>query len=183
MTVEAMLLVLTTLIALVAVVVAAIAVRSVRDLKRTLEAAPPQPAVEMAAPAALETSSARGFEVAHARTESVEMRPLELAPRVVEGRVIVPPTQAQVVRTALGRPGVRLSILAHGLARALRAENRDRIVALMRREYRHRRRERLRAGRRAVRVTRPTSAPSTDRLHAEFVEPRPLRITDRMIRS
>ena len=106
-----------------------------------------------------------------------------LEPRVVQGRVIVPPTQAQVVRTALGRPGVRLSVFVHGLARALRAENRDRIVALMRREYRHRRSERLRAGRQAVRMARPTSAPSTERLHQRLLEPRPLSLTDRTIGS
>jgi hypothetical protein len=116
-------------------------------------------------------------------TESIAQEPLELAPRVVEGRVIVPPTQAQVVRTALGRPGVRLSVFAHGLARALRAENRDRIVSLMRREYRHRRHERLRAGRLAIRTARPASAPSTERLHAEFAEPRPLSLSERMIGS
>jgi hypothetical protein len=100
---------------------------------------------------------------------------------VVQGRVIVPPTQAQVVRTALGRPGVRLSVLIHGLAHALRAENRDRIVALMRREYRHRRRERLRAGREAVRAAKPSHAPTTERLHAELLEPRPATLTERMI--
>ena len=80
----------------------------------------------------------------------------ELEPRIVEGRLVVPPSQQQVVNTALGRPGVRLSILAHGLAHALRAESRDRITAMMRREYRRRRRERLQAGRRAVRAGRPT---------------------------
>ncbi len=114
---------------------------------------------------------------------NAEMFVPELAPQVVQGRVVVPPTQAQVVRTALGRPGVRLSVFAHGLARALRAENRDRIVALMRREYRHRRSERLRAGRQAVRMARPTPAPSTDRLHENLLEPKPLSLTDRMISS
>jgi hypothetical protein len=93
----------------------------------------------------------------------------------------VPPTQAQVVRTALGRPGVRLSVLIHGLAHALRTENRDRLVALMRREYRHRRRERLRAGREAVRLAKPSHAPTTDRLHAELLESRPPGIAERMV--
>ena len=129
------------------------------------------------------TATVRGFEADFVGTSTIDDRPMELTPRVVEGRVIVPPTQGQVVRTALGRPGVRLSIFAHGLARALRAENRDRIVSLMRREYRHRRRERLRAGRLAMRTTHPTAAPSTERLHAEFAEPRPLSLTERMIGS
>lgn len=187
MTVEAWLLAATTLIALVAVIVAALAVRSVRELKRSVESG-----VEERAP--LHSSgtgrtnaaiSAVGDDT-HAVIfvpESAAVRAAELEPRVVEGRVIVPPTQAQVVRTALGRPGVRLSVLLHGLAHALRAENRDRVVALMRREYRHRRRERLRAGRQAIRTARPTTAPTTDRLHAHLREPKPLSLTDRMIHS
>lgn len=80
-----------------------------------------------------------------------------LVPRVVQGRVIVPPTEQQVVAAAMGRSGVRLSILAHGVAHALREESRDRISAMMRREYRRRRRERLQAGRRAIRGAQPTS--------------------------
>ena len=86
-----------------------------------------------------------------------------MAPRHVEGRVIVPPTGQQVVGAALSRPHVRLAILLHGLTYALRPESRDRITALMRREYRRRRRERLAAGRRAVRAARP----STDAWMAE----------------
>jgi hypothetical protein len=76
----------------------------------------------------------------------------------VNGRVVVPPTGQQVVGAALSRPQVRLAILLHGLTYALRPESRDRITALMRREYRRRRSERLAAGRRAVRATHPTSA-------------------------
>jgi hypothetical protein len=176
MTVEALLLAATTLIALVAVVVAVVAVRSVRELNRSLESVQERTSLHSA------QTGVTNAEI-FVPVPEVSALPVELAPRVVRGRVIVPPTQAQVVRTALGRPGVRLSVLAHGLARALRAENRDRIIALMRREYRHRRRERLRAGRQAVRLARPTSAPSTERLQAEFLEPRPLSLTDRMIGS
>ncbi len=175
MTVEAMLLALTTLIAVVAVIVAVVAVRAVGRLSAQVAAVRAK---------AEPTEAPLAAVVAEPALEPIVVTmPVELAPRAVQGRVIVPPTQAQVVRTALGRPGVRLSILAHGLARALRAENRDRIVALMRREYRHRRRERLRAGRQAVRMARPTSAPSTDRLHEHLLEPKPLSLTDRMIRS
>ena len=76
----------------------------------------------------------------------------------VNGRVVVPPTGQQVVGAALSRPHVRLAILLHGLTYALRPESRDRITALMRREYRRRRSERLAAGRRAVRTARPASA-------------------------
>lgn len=171
MTVEAWILAATTLIAVIAVVVATLAVRSVRDLKRSVDAAESdRKTLHQSEP--LQTNAAI-FVPAE--------RPAELAPRVVQGRVVVPPTQAQVVRTALGRPSVRLSVLIHGLAHALRAENRDRIVALMRREYRHRRRERLRAGREAVRAAKPSHAPTTDRLHAELLEPRPATLTERMI--
>ena len=173
MTVEALLLVVTTLIALVAVFAAVVAVRAVRELKNSLETVREERKT-------LHSSSTEGT---NAEILVADARPVELAPRVVHGRVIVPPTQSQVVRTALGRPGVRLSIVAHGLARALRAENRDRIVALMRREYRHRRRARLRTGRQAIRMARPTSAPSTDRLHEHLLETKPRSLTDRMIRS
>ena len=174
MTVEALLLAATTLIALVAVVVAVVAVRAVRELKYSLDSVPEGRTTLHSSPPG--GTNAEIFVPAAREVEPAA----ELAPRVVQGRVVVPPSQAQVVRTALGRPGARLNIFVHGLARALRAENRDRIVALMRREYRHRRTERLRAGRRAVRMSRPTSAPSTERLHAEFAEPKQLRLTDRM---
>ena len=179
MTVEALLFAATTLIAVVAVVavvVAVVAVRTVRKLKTSFET------VE-AERKTLHSSPTEGTNAEIFVPEVQRVLPEGLAPRVVQGRVVVPPSQAQVVRTALGRPGVRLNVFVHGLARALRAENRDRIVALMRREYRHRRRERLRAGRQAIRMSRPTSAPSTERLHAEFAEPKPLSLTDQMVRS
>ena len=187
MTVEALLLVVTTLIALVAVVSAVVAVRAVRELK-ALHVSPAEGRSSLHSSETGQTNAE--ISISDAGTNAEIFVPggqattqAGLQPQVLQGRVIVPPTQSQVVRTALGRPGVRLSILAHGLARALRAENRDRIVALMRREYRHRRSERLRAGRQAVRMARPTSAPSTDRLHDHLREPRPLSLTDRMIRS
>jgi hypothetical protein len=187
MTVETLLLAATTLIALVAAIVAVVAVRAVRELKSSLEPAPEQRTTLHSAQTGGTNAEITAFvddTNAEIFVSAVERGlPGELSPRVVHGRVIVPPTQAQVVRTALGRPGVRLSILAHGLARALRPENRDRIVSLMRREYRHRRRERLRAGRQAVRMARPTSAPSTDRFHERLLEPKPRSLTERMIGS
>lgn len=153
MTIEAILLAVTTSVAAVAVVVAVIALRAVRRLSGRVAEANPAP---VDAPAA----------VVHEPALPAPRRPIadtsELAPRLVQGRVVVPPTQAQVVRAALGRPGVRLSIVMHGLAHALRPENRDRIVALMRREYRHRRSQRLSIGRQAVRAARPTSALTSD---------------------
>jgi hypothetical protein len=180
MTVETLLLAVTTLIALVAVIVAVVAVRAVGRLSAQVAA---RSVVEVTTQPASKPPEAAVSRVSLRAPTSTSQDVPELVPRVVQGRVVVPPTQAQVVRTALGRPGVRLSVFAHGLARALRAENRDRIVALMRREYRHRRRERLRAGRQAIRMARPTSAPSTDRLHQHLLEPKPLSLTDRMISS
>jgi hypothetical protein len=174
MTVEALLLAATSAIAVVAVFVAAVAIRAVRRLSTQIEAlSDTADDLDTQPPTAARSADAAGVVVEVSR-------PAELEPRVIEGRVVVPPTQAQVVRTALGRPGVRLSVLIHGLAHALRAENRDRIAALMRREYRHRRRERLRAGREAVRIAKPSHAPTTERLHAELLEARPRGVAERM---
>lgn len=81
--------------------------------------------------------------------------------RVVDGRVVIVPTEQQVVATALNRPATRLTVVVHGLAHALRPESRDRIAALMRRELTRRRRERSRAARRAAHAHVPTTPPGT----------------------
>ncbi len=139
MSAELVILVSTAVLAVVALGAAVIAVRAVRTLRET------------------PVSTPVSTEVALVERPATPRAPAALAPRVVEGRLIVPPTQQQVVATALGRPGVRLSVFAHGVAHALRPESRDRILAMMRREYRRRRRERLLAGRRAARATRPAA--------------------------
>jgi hypothetical protein len=151
MSTEVWILVATAVLAVVAICAAVIAVRAVRRVSAV--AAQPAPAGQVAATTEPPTPAAD--VVVHEATV-VTTLPDELEPRVVEGRLVVPPTQHQVVQAALGRPGVRLSIVLHGVTYALRAESRDRIAALMRREFRRRRRERLQAGRRAVRSTRPT---------------------------
>jgi len=183
MTVETLLLAATTLIALVAVGAAVLALRAVRELKSLHSSAVEEPSSLQSS----ETGRTNAEIIVSPAMTNAEIfvpdRPAELAPRVVHGRVIVPPTQAQVLRTALGRPGVRLSVFAHGLAHALRAENRDRIIALMRREFVHRRKQRLRAGKQAIRTFHPTASPSSDRLHEHLLEPRPMTLTDRMIGS
>jgi len=143
MSAELWILVATAVLAVVAITAALIAVRAARRVSQT-----PQ------APA--DTVAARPSTELAVLDPAPQVDHPDLAPRLVEGRLVVPPSQQQVVNTALGRPGVRLSIFAHGLAHALRAESRDRISAMMRREYRRRRRERLQAGRRAVRAGRPT---------------------------
>lgn len=143
MSAEVLILAATAVLAVVALSAAVISLRAVR----TLREAPRQEPVST--------------EVAVVERPAMVMThlPAALAPRVVEGRLIVPPTQQQVVATALGRPGVRLSVFGHGIKHALRPESRDRILAMMRREYRRRRRERLQAGRRAARASTP-SAPA-----------------------
>lgn len=149
MSAEVWILVATAVLAVVAIFAAVIAVRAVRRLGDVPTTTQPT----TAQPTATQTPRSSALAIAES---APPQRAAELEPRIVEGRLIVPPSQQQVVQTALGRPGVRLSVLAHGLAHALRPESRDRIAALMRREYRRRRRERLQAGRRAVRAAQPT---------------------------
>lgn len=80
--------------------------------------------------------------------------------QIVDGRVIVPPTQQQAISAMLSRPGVRLSVVIAGVKHALRPESRDRIVGLMRREFKARKKARSRAARAAARATneRPKSS-------------------------
>jgi len=150
MSAEVLILVATAVLAVVAIGAAVVAVRAVRRLSQ-VPAVEPGPARPSDAIAILETDP----DVLEPDVLESETGVLE--PRVVEGRLIVPPSQQQLVQTVLGRPGVRLTVFLHGAAYALRAESRDRITAMMRREYRRRRRERLQAGRRAVRAERPTT--------------------------
>jgi len=143
--------------AVLAVMALAAAVVAVRAARRSTSVEAPATAPSAVAPERLPRTAALVPLDPDDRAVRV------LAPRHVEGRVIVPPTGQQVVGAALSRPHVRLAILVHGLTYALRPESRDRITAMMRREYRRRRRERLAAGRRAVRTARP----STDAWMAE----------------
>ncbi len=144
----------TAVLAVMALVAAVVAVRAARRGTRaeSPETAPPAP---MSAPERLPRAAVL-VPVGSDPDDDDDVQ--WSAPQSVEGRVIVPPTGQQVVGAALSRPHIRLAILLHGLTYALRAESRDRITALMRREYRRRRRERLAAGRRAVRTTHPASA-------------------------
>jgi len=63
-----------------------------------------------------------------------------------------PPSQQQILAATLTHPLVRVSALSYGIRHALRAENRDRVVALVRRDLRRRHKVRRRAARRAARV-------------------------------
>jgi hypothetical protein len=166
MSAEVMILVTTAVLAVVAIGAAVVAVRAVRQLSRSAAvpaAASESVPVPVDRPTPVATHAGvvvRGTDVTDVDAAPTAV-PRELEHRVVEGRLVVPPTQHQVVQAAMGRPGVRLSILAHGVAHALRAESRDRIAALMRREFRRRRRERLQAGRRAVRAAKPSPSDRT----------------------
>lgn len=161
---DVLLLAVTAVLAVVALAAAAVALRASRQVVRARADADAVRA-DTTAP----TGDARPTpEPPTPSVTSLPARSEELAPRVVEGRVIVPPSREEVVATALTRPQVRLSVLAHGLAHALRPESRDRIAALVRREYRQRRRGRLRAGRRAARAAHGTPTLASDRWLGEL---------------
>lgn len=149
-------LVATAVLAVIAISAAVVAVRAARRTARQLVPVEAPPAVPVTHREVVVPQRTTAVTIHDPASDEPGQ---ELEPRLVDGRMIVPPSQQQVVQTALGRPGVRLSVFVHGAAYALRAESRDRIVALMRREYRRRRRERLQAGRRAVRASRPTGSP------------------------
>lgn len=143
MSTEVVLLIATAVLALVALAAAMVAVRALRQLRQV---SAPEPAELHVSPLPSPVSPAK-------RATQREPDPPAEVVRVVEGRVIVQPTQAQVVAATMTRPSVRLGILLTGIAHALRPESRDRITALMRREYRDRRRARQRAGRAAAKAT------------------------------
>ena len=73
----------------------------------------------------------------------------------------------QMVAARLAQPLVRMSAVSYGVRHALRAENRDRVAALVRRDLRRRHKLRRLAGRRAFRVVslRPddSTGPDADR--------------------
>ena len=73
----------------------------------------------------------------------------------------------QLVAARPAQPLVRVSAVAYGVRHALRAENRDRVVALVRRDLRRRHKLRRLAGRRAFRVVQPSpddrTAPGAER--------------------
>ncbi|MDQ3415951.1 MAG: hypothetical protein M3474_02390 [Actinomycetota bacterium] len=86
--------------------------------------------------------------------------PAVVQPAVSPGPVSVP-TNQQIVLATLGHPLVRVVALSHGLRQALRAENRDRIGAVVRRDLQRRQKLRRRAGRRAARAL-PSNVPVAD---------------------
>lgn len=151
MSVQLAMLVATAVLAVVAMAAAVVAVRALREAKQVR--ATPQPAESHVPPVEDGVSLAERATQREPEPERERDAPSAEVVRVVEGRVIVQPTQDQVVAASMTRPAVRLNILAAGLAHALRPESRDRIVGLMRREYRARKRARQRAARAAARAT------------------------------
>lgn len=149
MPVQLVMLIATAVLAVVAVVAAVIALRALREVRRLRTDDPIDTTGST-------TALARRDEAAEPEPATVVDRVTDPEPaaevvEIVDGRVIVQPTREQVVAATMTRASVRLSILAAGLAHALRPESRDRITALMRREYRARRRARQRAARTATR--------------------------------
>jgi hypothetical protein len=105
MSAEVWMLVATAVLAVVAIGAALIAVRAVRQVSRT-------PAAEAVEPAPPEPVHRPIAVVIHEAPDDDRDELGVLEPRVVEGRLVVPPTQQQVMQTAMGRPGVRLSCWA-----------------------------------------------------------------------
>jgi len=157
---EQLLLVMTAVLAVVALAAAFVAVGAARRA---------EPAPET--PSAHEPAQTTASEIVLARSPSImlseavlsEAAPADTVAKIIEGRVIVTPTSRQIVDATMGRPMVRVSVLSHGLAHALRPESRDRIIALMRREFRSRRRQRKRAARQAARLEHPSPQRAIDR--------------------
>lgn len=162
MSIEVMQLVLTAALAVIAVVAALVAVRATRVRHEPAEGrAGSRRRKENGSSTTGERGSAttENHGLAAGALESVDpqvdpLRPPPLA-RVVEGKVLLTPTTKQIVDVTMSRPLVRVSVLSYGLAHALRPESRDRIVALMRREFRSRRRQRRLAAKRAARLVAP----------------------------
>jgi len=149
MSVEQILLVITAVVALVALAVATAALQRLRTITRratTTEAAPPSPASGSTTPVPFSPPSVRrAYEPLPATREAPNVE-------VVDGGVVVRPSNRQVVEATMGRPLVRLNIVLFGLTHALRPDSRDRLRSLMRREFRTRRTLRRKQARRAARL-------------------------------
>jgi len=102
----------------------------------------------------IRASLARQQEQANRAPSPAPTTELAVVPKRYEPTPVVLPSSEQVLRAAMHRPLVRAVTVTYGLRRALQPQNRDRLAALVRREFRRRRRLRQRAGRRAARLTR-----------------------------
>lgn len=156
MPVDVLILSATAVLAGVALLAAVVSARNVREVRRRLEALETVPAPTSADSASSDTGVLvpLGDSAGEEHTDLVvhTSPALQQDVQVVEGRVIVAPTRAQVAAAVMGQPRVRIAIWANGIVHALRPESRDRIVGMMRRDYRERRRHRGRVARRAARA-------------------------------
>lgn len=167
MSVQLAMLIATAVLAVVAVAAAVVAVRALRHAKQLGDRVARD---EVAAyrdhledSRDLDTPPRAGGAPTARASQALDQRDDLEVVRVVEGRVIVQPTHDQVVAASMTRPAVRLNIVAAGVAHALRPESRDRILGLMRREYRARKRARQRAARAAARATNGPPSPAGGR--------------------
>jgi len=122
-----------------------------RDLQvdRHLQAADPEPPAVPRREPVTEPATEPVTEPVTVQAQVVEVVAVpDPEQQVVAGAV----TGSQTVAAVLARPLVRASALSYGVRRALRAENRDRVSALVRRDLRRRHKIRRRAARRSGRV-------------------------------
>jgi len=159
MSVQLAMLVATAVLAVVAVAAAVVAVRALRQAKQLGD----RVARDEVAAYRDHLEDSRDLDTPARASQALDQRDDLEVVRVVEGRVIVQPTHDQVVAASMTRPAVRLNIVAAGVAHALRPESRDRILGLMRREYRARKRARQRAARAAARATNGPPPPAGGR--------------------
>lgn len=156
MSVQLAMLVATAVLAVVAFAAAVVAVLALRKARTLADRVPDAPGDRVARDEVAvnrdHVDEERDLDTPARASQALDHREAEVV-RVVEGRVIVQPTHDQVVAASMTRPAVRLNIVAAGVAHALRPESRDRIMGLMRREFRARKRARQRAARAAARAT------------------------------
>lgn len=161
MSVEQILLVITAVVALIALTVAVAALRRLGTISKQADAqvpaaAPPSSNVIVPPPLSPPVERPKyGPLPAQRQTPQVE---------VLDGAVVVRPSNRQVVEATMGRPLVRLNIVLFGLTHALRADSRDRLRSLMRREFRARKSLRRRQARRAARLTPEANSSTAVRL-------------------
>ena len=169
----------TAILAVVALIAAVVSVRNVREVRRAItnQASSTEPVANLVStvtePVASEPELLTPVSDVDAAEDEASVLVNTVAPtgsatnelvphhgqvaRVVDGEVVVTPTRSQVANAIMGQPRVRFAIWMTGITHALRPESRDRIVGMMRRDYRERRRFREQAARHAIRTAHSPS--------------------------
>lgn len=175
MSVEQILLVITAVVALIALTVAVAALRRLSTISKQADppASAPAPASSNAIdlPPPLPPVGQPEYDPLPARRDAPEVE-------VLDGAIVVRPSNRQVVEATMGRPLVRLNIVLFGLTHALRADSRDRLRSLMRREFRARKSLRRKQARRAARLSPDANSSAAARLSRTARAPE-LSATDR----